>query len=98
MAQYRALLEENEASVEVHNNVGLLHQDRGELDEAVRQFQRAIAIDPKYVKAHNNLGVAQLRLNRLDAAESEFRIVLATEPRNVESLVNRASSRRPWAG
>jgi len=90
MAQYRALLEENEASVEVHNNVGLLYQDRGELDEAVRQFQRAIAIDPKYVKAHNNLGVAQLRLNRLEAAEAEFRIVLATEPRNVESLVNLA--------
>jgi len=42
----------------VHNNLGLLYQDRGETDEAVKQFQRAITIDPRYVKAHNNLGVS----------------------------------------
>ena len=90
LAEYRILLEQNDASAEVHNNLGLLYQDRGEIDEAVRQFQRAIAIAPKHMKAHNNLGVAQLRLGRLDASAAEFRVALAEDPRYVEALVNLA--------
>ena len=61
LAHYRTLLEQNDGSAEVHNNLGLLYQDQDQLDDAVKQFQRAIAIDPKYVKAHNNLGVALMR-------------------------------------
>ena len=33
LAQYRQLLEQNDSSAEVHNNLGLLHQDRGQLDD-----------------------------------------------------------------
>ncbi len=47
IAHYRALLEQNDASAEVHNNLGLLYEDHGQRDDAVKQFQRAIAIDPK---------------------------------------------------
>jgi Tfp pilus assembly protein PilF len=90
LAQYRALLEQNDASAEGHNNLGLLYLDRNQLDEAVRQLQRAIAIDPAHVTAHNNLGVALLRQNRPDSAAAEFRTALAIQPRNVESLVNLA--------
>ncbi len=90
LAQYRALLEQNDASAEVHNNLGLLYQDRGDQDEAVKQFQRAIGLQPKYVKAHNNLGVSLMRQNKLDAAAGEFRVALAADPRNVESIVNLA--------
>ncbi len=38
------------------------------MDESIKQFQRAIAIQPTCVKAHNNLGVALMQGNRLDAA------------------------------
>jgi Tfp pilus assembly protein PilF len=90
LTQYRALLEQNDASAEGHNNLGLLYLDRGQPDDAVRQFQRAIVIDPRHVTAHNNLGVAFMRLNRPDSAASEFRVVLTMQPRNVESIVNLA--------
>ena len=56
----------------------------------MKEFQQAIAIDPKYVRAHNNLGVALMRAGRFDAASGELRVALATEPRNVESMVNMA--------
>ena len=98
LAHYRALLEQNDASAEVHNNLGLLYEDHGQRDDAVKQFQRAIAIDPKYVKAHNNLGVSLMRANQTAAAAAEFRVALAADPRNVESLVNlalAAEGRRP---
>jgi len=47
LAHYRVLLEQNDASAEVHNNLGLLYEDRGQFDDAIKQFQRAIALDPK---------------------------------------------------
>ena len=95
LAQYRALLEQNEASAEVHNNLGLLYQDHGDAEDAVRQFQRAIALEPRYAKAHNNLGVAWMRSGgRLDQAAAEFRMALAIEARSVEALVNLALVQR----
>jgi Tfp pilus assembly protein PilF len=90
LAQYRAFLEQNDASAEGHNNLGLLLLDRQQLDDAVRQFERAVAIDPRHVTAHNNLGVAFMRLNRSDSAAAEFRIAMTMQPRNVESIVNLA--------
>jgi Tfp pilus assembly protein PilF len=90
LAQYRALLEQNDASAEGHNNLGLLLLDRQQLDDAVRQFERAVAIDPRHVTAHNNLGVVFMRLNRPDSAAAEFRIAMTMQPRNVESIVNLA--------
>jgi len=93
LAQYRVLLNENESSAEVHNNVGLVYRELGRPDEAIKEFQRAIEIDPKYVRAHNNLGVTFMGMagsSRLDAAAAEFRVALAADPRNVESIVNLA--------
>ena len=60
------------------------------MDEAVREFRRAIALDPSYVKAHNNLGVAYLRARQLDDAAAELKVALGADARNIESLVNLA--------
>lgn len=90
LAQYRTLLEQNDGSAEVHNNVGLLYQGRDQLNDAIKEFRRAIVINPKYTKAHNNLGVALMRSGQPETAEAEFRVALAADPRNVESMVNLA--------
>ena len=89
LAHYNALLAQND-SAEVHNNIGLINIELGRFDDAVRECQRAIGIDPKYVKAHNNLGVAFMRLNRVADAGAEFRVALTIDERNVESIVNLA--------
>jgi Tfp pilus assembly protein PilF len=89
LSHYRALLAQGD-SAEIHNNIGLISVEQGRLDEAVREYQRAIALDPKYVKAHNNLGVVYMRMNRGSDAASELRVALSIDPRNVESIVNLA--------
>jgi Tfp pilus assembly protein PilF len=89
LAHYRVLLEQGD-SAEVHNNIGLISLEQGRPDDAVREYQRAIALDPKYVKAHNNLGVVYMRMNRPGDAAAEFRVALSIESRNVESIVNLA--------
>jgi Tfp pilus assembly protein PilF len=89
LAQYRRLLEQNDASAEVHNNLGLLYQDRGQYDEAVKRFQRSIAIGRKCTR-RTTISACAMRSNRPDAAAAEFRVALGADPRNVESLVNLA--------
>jgi tetratricopeptide (TPR) repeat protein len=41
-----------------HNNLGRALQRQNRLDEAIVQFQRALAINPRWATAHDNLGLA----------------------------------------
>src|SRR5262249_20086217 len=80
LAQYQALLEQNDRSAEVHNNLGLLYQEHGDTQQAIGQFRKAIAIAPRHAKAHNNLGVAELQLGDFEAAAAELRVALKQNP------------------
>src|SRR6266511_1031585 len=51
-----------------HYNLGLIHQQRGELDQARERFQRAIDIDPDELDAHYQLGRIARTQNRLTDA------------------------------
>ena len=41
---------------EAHGNLGLDLLQKGQVDEAIIQFQKALEIRPNYAEAHNNLG------------------------------------------
>jgi tetratricopeptide (TPR) repeat protein len=59
-----------------HYNLGLIHQNRGELDQARERFQRAIEIDPDEVDAHYQLGRIARAQNRLAEAIGHFEQVV----------------------
>jgi tetratricopeptide (TPR) repeat protein len=59
-----------------HYNLGLIHQNRNELDQARERFQRAIDIDPDEVDAHYQLGRIARSQNRLPEAISHFEEVV----------------------
>ena len=46
------------ADAGAHNNLGVLYFNKGLHEEAIQQFQRALAIDPKMVVAQRNLEIA----------------------------------------
>ena len=77
---YKQLLQRDELNAEAHNNLGLLYRDKGLLEDAVKEFQRAIAIQPRYARAHNNLGVVYLNQRKLELASSEFHAALSIDP------------------
>jgi tetratricopeptide (TPR) repeat protein len=54
-------------------NIGNLHLEAGEIEEAVRCYDSAILSDDDYALAHHNLGVAYKRLGRMGDAVREFR-------------------------
>jgi Tfp pilus assembly protein PilF len=94
LQRYRTLLQENELNAQAHNNLGLLYQERGLLQDSVHELQRAAAIDPRNPGTHNNYGVTLLMLGRTDEAVAEFQSVLRLEPGNLDARVNLALAER----
>ena len=67
-------------SFESRYNLGQMLQARGAIDEAVEQFEAAVAIRPKDAVANNALGGALLAKGDVDRAVKDFRVALASQP------------------
>ena len=70
----------NPADASAHYNLGLIHQQRGDLNEAVERFHRAIAIDENEIDAHYQLGRIARQQQRLADAIKHFEQVVSREP------------------
>ena len=62
----------NPADASAHYNLGLIHQQRGELEEARKRFERAIEIDADEIDAHYQLGRIAREQGRLSEAIQHF--------------------------
>jgi Tfp pilus assembly protein PilF len=93
-ALYRTLLARDELRAQVHNNLGLIEQQRGRIEEALRHFEQAVLSDPQYARAHNNLGVLLLRQHRIDEAAARFRAAAELDPRDPDAIVNVALAQK----
>jgi tetratricopeptide (TPR) repeat protein len=66
----------NPADSSAHYNLGLIHQQRGELDLARERFERAIQIDPDEIDAHYQLGrIARQQKRWVDAIKHFEQVV-----------------------
>jgi tetratricopeptide (TPR) repeat protein len=70
----------NPADASAHYNLGLIHQQRGELVEARKRFERAVEIDPEEVDAHYQLGRIAREEARLPDAIKHFSEVVERNP------------------
>jgi tetratricopeptide (TPR) repeat protein len=63
-----------------HNNLGLAYFGKGQTDQAVEQFQKALEINPNYLDAHAALGVTLAQRGQLDEAISEYQKAFEIDP------------------
>jgi len=63
-----------------HNNLGAALMELRLYEEAAKQLEEALRIQPKYTDAHNNLGETYRRLGRLDEAIEHFMVSVADDP------------------
>lgn len=70
-----------------HYNLGLIHHQRGELDQARERFQRAIDIDPDEVDAHYQLGRIGRAQNRLPNAIGHFEEVVQRDQSHAQNEI-----------
>lgn len=70
----------NPADASAHYNLGLIHQQRGELEAARERFERAIQIDDDEIDAHYQLGRIALQQKRFADAVRHFEQVVGRNP------------------
>lgn len=74
-----------------HYNRALIARDAGRLDEAINEFNAALAIHPRFAEAHYSLGVIAYQQGRMQAAEAFFLRALEYEPRDIKTINNLGS-------
>lgn len=77
---YRRGLEVEPENPELLNAIGFSFFQQGKSQQAVVEFEKALAADPKHWKAHNNMALASIDLGELELAEAHYRESLAIEP------------------
>jgi tetratricopeptide (TPR) repeat protein len=63
-------------SAEDYNNIGLDKYCLGFEEEAIKDFDQAIALDPSFAYAYGNRGNAKYRLGHQDAAIEDMKIMI----------------------
>lgn len=70
----------NPADASAHYNLGLIHQNRGELDQARERFERALQIDDGEIDASYQLGRIARQQKRYPDAIQNFEHVVTRDP------------------
>lgn len=63
-------------------------RDSGKLDDAVKNYKRAIELNPNHTVAHNDLGVLLIHLGKTNEAINNFRKTINISPRNTKAYLN----------
>jgi len=81
-------LAQNPACWMAHNNLGIVLNDQGRLDEAIRHYQEVIRLKPDYAEAHNNLGFALAKRGQEAEAIRQYQQALRLKPDYAQAHVN----------
>jgi protein O-mannosyl-transferase len=77
---WRTTIARNPECWMAYSNLGSFLSSRGDVDEAIQDFRRAIELNPDASKDHNNLGKALLQKGRMAEAIEEFQTALRISP------------------
>ncbi len=77
---YGTTVDRNPDCPVAQNNLGEILARRGQRDEAIAHFRKALEVKPDYVEAHDNLGLALTHCGQSDEAIAHFRKALEIDP------------------
>jgi predicted O-linked N-acetylglucosamine transferase (SPINDLY family) len=86
-ALYRQLLVTHPVA-DVYNNLGGVLGDQGRREEAIAEYRKALAIQPRFPEALNNLGLMLLELKRFPEAIAAFNKTLGLRGAFPEAIYN----------
>lgn len=79
----------------VHNNLGLSYFEKGEFEEALVHYGKAIQIEKSSVH-YNNRGLANYHINRLEEAKADFDMAIQKDPNDPTIYFNRGNVFLNW--
>lgn len=71
-----------------HNNLGIVLNDAGEFEQAVKHYREALVINPKFVPAYNNWGNLLFGRGQAVKAVEQYKKALAIDPYNAGTQNN----------
>jgi Flp pilus assembly protein TadD len=81
-------LRKSPESASVHNEMGIVLADRGLVEAAIGEYQRALRLDPGLPRAHNNLGTLLEQRGQIDQAIGHYLEAIAANPRFAKAYNN----------
>ena len=63
-------------------------RDNGKLDDAVKNYKKAIELNPNYSLTYNNLGVVLIKLSKTKEAINNFQKAINILPVNTKAYLN----------
>ena len=87
-ALFRHALEVTENNALAHNGLGVALDEKGQIDEAIRQLQEALRLNPDNADVQYNLGVALFQQGRTAEAIRQFQETLRLKPNHAEAHNN----------
>ena len=72
----------------VHNTLGSLYRNRGQLDKALQEYGKALQIQPDYVPALQNMGIVYSQKGELDRALTYLKKLSEIQPENPDNHYN----------
>ena len=91
LADYEAAIE-IEPDVYTYNAHAAILASLGKLEQAIEEYEEAIALDPAYPESYFNRGYAYKRLGKIEKAVADFRKYLSFERHWNEEMVAQAES------
>jgi tetratricopeptide (TPR) repeat protein len=85
---FRTTIERNPDCWMAYNNLGVAFLQKGQVDEAIAHYQKALQIKPDYAEAHSNLGTVLLQKGQVDEAIAHFQKALQIKPDYAEAYSN----------
>jgi tetratricopeptide (TPR) repeat protein len=86
--EFKIALELTPDAYGIRNNIGLVYQSMGLLDEAMKEYTTAIEEEPRESSAYINLGTIYLARGDLETALEWFLRAIDIDPDNVWALAN----------
>jgi tetratricopeptide (TPR) repeat protein len=71
----------------IFNTLGLIQLRKKNPSTALKHFEQAVALDPKYIDAHMNIGAIGLSTRQYEKAAASFAAVLKLDPKNFDATI-----------
>ena len=77
----------NDKFAPIYNTMGLINLKRKNVSNALREFEKAVELDPQFVEAHLNIGAIGLSARQYEKAQASFEAVLKLQPNNFDATM-----------